>query len=120
MIPSIITVHHVLAAIVEIVIPPGIPARRAATRYQLVYQGHPYPLKKDVSVAAKYAIGRELRSNEFNGGNETSTFLQGLGFQIDSPCLFARSQAATECSHSDEETGREPWRTLSGMQIAHA
>jgi hypothetical protein len=35
-----------------------------------------------VSQAAKYAVGRELRPNEFNGGQETNSFLRKLGFEI--------------------------------------
>jgi hypothetical protein len=81
MIPSEITAEHVHAAIAEID-RTGVPEWRQSTRYLLVYQGRCYPPKYVVSLAARHATGRALRSNEFNGGSETNTFLRSLGFQI--------------------------------------
>ena len=81
MIPNIITASHVLAAIAEID-REDIPAGRAATRYHLIYRGRRYPPKYVVSLAAKFAVGRTLLPEEFNGGTETNSYLQGLGFEI--------------------------------------
>lgn len=82
MIPSKITVQHVLAAIKELD-KVGVPSGRESTRYHLLYEGKRYPPKYVVSLAGRYAIGRELLPNEFNGGHETNTFLQRLRFQIE-------------------------------------
>jgi hypothetical protein len=91
MIPHGINANHARAAIAEID-EAGVPPWRESTRYHLVYEGRRYPPKYVVSMAAKQATGRELRSGEFNGGSETNTFLRGLGFDIEgSPGGFQRS-----------------------------
>jgi hypothetical protein len=81
MIPHQITFEHVLAAISEIKA-AGTPPSRNPTRYFAMYKGKHYPPKYFVSLAAKYAIGRELRPSEFSGGAETNKFLIKLGFEI--------------------------------------
>lgn len=84
MIPNAITAEHVLAAIAEID-REGVPARRGATRYRLVHQGRCYPPKYVMSLAAKFAVGQALPPEKFNGGNETNSYLQSLGFEIARP-----------------------------------
>lgn len=81
MIPREINAEHVRAAIVEIN-GAGVPAFRESTRYYLVYRGRRSPPKYAVSLAAKHATGRELLARKFNGGSETNSFLQRLGFDI--------------------------------------
>lgn len=82
MIPKEISSAHVEAAIAEID-RAGVPSGREPTRYRLLHLGKAYPPKLVVSVAAKYAIGREWPAERFNGGAETNAFLQKLGFEIE-------------------------------------
>lgn len=82
MIPNDIKAEHVLAAIAELD-NVGTPSGRGSKRYFLVHRGRRYPPKYLLSLAAKYAVGRELRPSEFNGGQETNNFLQRLGFEIE-------------------------------------
>jgi DNA polymerase III delta prime subunit len=81
MIPKNIEHEHVIQAIGEID-RSGIRYHRESVRYNLVYQGKPYPPKYVVSIANKYANGRELEPSEFNSGPETNDFLKALGFNI--------------------------------------
>ena len=81
MIPKKITRHHVIEAIKKIE-KEGIPKKRMARLYALSFRGKKFPPKYVISVAAKLAIGRELTSEEFEGGKQTNTFLRKLGFKI--------------------------------------
>jgi len=81
MIPAAINAAHVHQAIAEIN-RTGVPPLRQSTLYDLIYQGRRYPPKYVVSLAARYATGRELPSQAFNGGSETNGFLENLGFDI--------------------------------------
>ena len=81
MIPHEIKTEHVLAAIAEIKA-TGIPCVRNSKGYVVIYAGERYPPKYVVSLAAKHALGRELRPTEFSGGLETNNFLRKLGFEI--------------------------------------
>ncbi len=96
MIPRSIMKEHVILAIDELR-KNGIPDDRQSTKYDLVLKNEKYPPKLVISLAAKFAIGRELDSNIFSGGNETNDFLMSLGFEIGerrkdwdwSECYFA-------------------------------
>ena len=81
MIPKNIAPEHVIQAIDEIA-RYGVPYHRASVRYNLIYEGNPYPPKYVISLANRYANGRELEPSEFIGGTETNDFLKGLGFSI--------------------------------------
>jgi len=83
MIPTAITAVHVLQAIAEID-KTGVPSSRQSALWDVVFQGRLYPPKYVVSLAAKYATGQVLPSQDFNGGSETNGFLQNLGFDIKS------------------------------------
>lgn len=60
----------------------GVPANRRATRYNLFHNDKSYPPKYVLSNATKIATGRELEPSQFNGGEETNSFLTTLGFTI--------------------------------------
>ena len=81
MIPKTITRDHVLQAIANI-LAEGVPKKRESTKFNLVHDGRLYPPKLVLSLAAKYADGKELTAPEFSGGDESNVFLMGLGFQI--------------------------------------
>ena len=75
---------HVKAAIARID-RDGVPPRRESTKFQLVVDGWNYPPKYVISLAVSHATGRELRPNEFSGGDEANGILLALGFTIAGP-----------------------------------
>ena len=81
MIPGNITQAHILKAIGE-VDRNGIPSNRLSTKYLLKINGKNYPPKFIVSLANKYANGRELSPQEFGGGIETNNFFRKRGFTV--------------------------------------
>jgi len=81
MIPKNINRVHVLNAIRKID-RDGVPKSRKSRKFQLFYNGKYYPAKYVVSLANKYANGRELDPSEFSGGQEVNNFLRKLGFEI--------------------------------------
>jgi hypothetical protein len=101
LIPNEITAQDVHAAIAEID-GAGVPSRRQSTRYNAIYKGRCYPAKYLVSLAAKYAIGRELLPGEFNGGHETNAFLHSLGFDIEGTVIPSHHQARPVQRRSSE------------------
>jgi hypothetical protein len=60
----------------------GVPKNRNSTKYNLHQDNKVYPPKYVLSIATKIATGKELEPNEFNGGDETNSFLLSLGFII--------------------------------------
>jgi len=83
-IPSTIARDHILKAMHEID-ELGVPDRRKSTDYCLIQEQKHYPPKYVISLAAKYAIGRELRPNEFYGGEGSgcaNVFLRSRGFEV--------------------------------------
>lgn len=81
MIPENITKTHIIKAI-ERIDEEGVPPNRKSKKYLLEYNGKYYPPKYVISLANKYANGRELEPSEFNGGKETNSFLRVRGFTI--------------------------------------
>lgn len=81
MIPKNIKRHHVIEAIREID-SAGIPQRRKPTGYTLLFEGKKYPPKLVLSLANRFANGKELASTDFSGGSETNNFLRKMGFEI--------------------------------------
>jgi 5-methylcytosine-specific restriction protein A len=71
--------EHILSALDQIR-QSGYPARREATGFDLLFDGHTYPPKYVVALANKFATGKLLR--KFSGGEETNGFLQSHGFTI--------------------------------------
>src|SRR5215211_9354632 len=81
MIPDSIKREHILKAIEEIK-RSEIPVHRDSTRYDLEYDNRLYPPKYVISLANKYANGKELDHVVFGGGGETNNFLKSRGFNI--------------------------------------
>ena len=81
MIPKNINRGHIIEAIEEIK-KVGIPAGRSSKKFLLEYNGEFYPPKYTVSLANKYANGKELDPQEFSGGADTNNFFKDLGFNI--------------------------------------
>lgn len=78
-----IQVDHIIAAIQEID-KEGVRKGRHSTTYDIVYNDRLYPPKYVLSLAAKYAIGKELDPDEFEGGANTPAFklLEELNFRV--------------------------------------
>lgn len=90
MIPKNIKKEHIIKALEEIK-KSGVPKGRESKRFLLEYNGKNYPPKYIISLANKYANGKELDSKEFSGGRETNNFLKQLGFNIAETPLRALS-----------------------------
>jgi hypothetical protein len=90
MIPSTISREHILKAINEID-RNAVPQRRLSTKFSLVFDGKLYPPKYVISLAHRFAEGRELDSTTFNGGKECNSFVRALGFEIRGPTEKQRS-----------------------------
>lgn len=75
--------EHILAAIQEID-EKGIRLGRHSSTYDLIHEGKPYPPKLIISIANRFATGKELDSNTFVGGIDTPAFqlLNREGFEI--------------------------------------
>lgn len=65
----------------------GTPKFRTSKKYFLKFNGDNYPPKYIISLANKYANGKELDPTEFSGGKETNDFLKSLGFKIEASPL---------------------------------
>ncbi|HAW49556.1 TPA: hypothetical protein DCX16_01195 [bacterium] len=81
MIPKNIKKGHILKAIDEIE-KTGVPKGRTSKKFLLEYNGRHYPPKYVISLANKYANGKELYPSEFSGGKESNDFIMALGFNI--------------------------------------
>src|SRR5271155_2110689 len=82
MIPTAqISTEHIRAAI-EKIDSKGVPAHRASTKFEILFNSKKYSPRYVVSVAAKLATGKEPPSNEFSGGEETNNFLRERGFEV--------------------------------------
>jgi len=81
MIPQNIKKEYILKALEEID-RTGVPEGRSSRKFVLGHEGKRYPPKYVLSLANKYANGKELDSEEFSGGTESNSFLGNLGFDI--------------------------------------
>lgn len=81
MIPKNIKKEHILKAIDEVE-KIGVTGSRISKKFRLEYNGRHYPPKYVISLANKYANGKELDSSEFSGGRESNDFLKYFGFNI--------------------------------------
>lgn len=106
MIPTNITKKHVLEAVREIDA-KGVPVGRDSRKFKLACKGKLYPPKYVVSLANRYANGKDLDSLGFGGGIETNAFLESLGFRVigvpsankNSECVVVKAEAG---KHHDE------------------
>jgi hypothetical protein len=76
---NVVDKDHVLKALYAID-KDGVPWHRESTKFDLLHDGKKYPPKYAVSLAFKFATGKELEG--FSGGEETNGFLKSLGFEI--------------------------------------
>jgi hypothetical protein len=81
MIPKTIRRRDILTALKKID-EDGVPPARLSKQFSIQYNGRLYPPKYVVSLASQISAGKELYPSEFNGGKETNTFLQKLGYEI--------------------------------------
>ncbi len=81
MIPHNITKQSVINAIKQID-EEGVPKGHESTKYNLIYNGKLYPPKYTLALANLIENSVFLESDQFNGGKETNSFLQKLGFEI--------------------------------------
>jgi len=81
MIPKNIKKEHIIRAIEEIE-KVGYSKYRHSKKFLLEYKNKHYSPKYVISLANKYANGKELYPSEFSGGNESNKFLENLGFNI--------------------------------------
>ena len=79
MIPSTIQKEHVLSA-AKWIDEHGVPRARWPTKYLVIIDNTEYPPKFVISIANLFASGRELPHELFNGGEETNSFLEHLGY----------------------------------------
>lgn len=81
MIPNNISREDILRAISQIS-REGTPKGRKHKNYVLEFESNYYPPKYVISIANKYANGKELAAEDFSGGAETNNFLIKKGFTI--------------------------------------
>ena len=79
-----ITADDIIEAFAEID-ETGIPGEAQSSTYDLIYNGKRYPPKLVVSLASKYANGKELDRSTFDGGEGTPAFalLRKEGFFVE-------------------------------------
>jgi hypothetical protein len=78
---STITADHVRQAMAEIE-KHGIPPNRKSTKWCVQDEGHRYPPKYVLAIAAKLAAGSQLPPSAHNGGKQTNRILEKLGFTV--------------------------------------
>jgi hypothetical protein len=82
MIDERITRKHIIEAIKEID-KNGLPSERRKSRYHfLLFKNKEYPPKYTISLAARFAIDRELGIDDLYAGNQSNKFLESRGFKI--------------------------------------
>ncbi len=73
--------QHVIDAIAQIDA-DGVPTTRRAKGFDVFADGKTYPPKYLLSLAGKFATGKEFDPADFSGGQETNSVLQSLGFDV--------------------------------------
>jgi len=81
-----ISEKDIISAINEIDSNPELRKGRASSTYDLIYEGVDYPPKLVISIANRFATGKELSPNDFEGGIGTPAFnlFEQFGFEISS------------------------------------
>jgi 5-methylcytosine-specific restriction endonuclease McrBC GTP-binding regulatory subunit McrB len=94
-----ISQKDIIRAIQQIQFNPELRKGRASSTYDLIFEGIAYPPKLVISIANKYATGKELNPNDFEGGVGTPSFklLQKEGFKI-----ITKEQNITEIKDNNE------------------
>lgn len=80
MIPEGLTEEHFKLATAEID-RNGVPAQRKSVYYDLVFNGRKYPPKYIISLATRYATGKEPSFNDFNAV-EAKNYFENRGYKI--------------------------------------
>ncbi len=81
MIPKSVARSHVLAALARIS-REGVPPGRTSRGYDLDHDGKRYPPKYALTLAIDEAGEKRPSPDDLGGGEETNTFLRGLGFTV--------------------------------------
>lgn len=81
MIPENLSRYHILKAIEQIK-REGTPRSRRSKKYYLEHEGNAYPPKYIISIANRFANGKELPPEDFSGGAESNNLLTSMGFTI--------------------------------------
>lgn len=81
MIPQNIKKNHIIQAIKDINT-NGIPPLRGSRDYDLIFEKKRYPPKYVLSLANKFANGKELVPSDLHSVNDTHPVLKKLGFII--------------------------------------
>jgi hypothetical protein len=80
MIPKRITREYILQAAAQID-RGGVPAKRNSVHYDLVIAGKRYPPKLIISLATKYATGKEYKSSDFNAV-EAKNYFESHDYEV--------------------------------------
>jgi predicted HNH restriction endonuclease len=98
MIPNGIENTHLARAVAEIK-RDGIPPRRKSVHYDYVHSGKHYPPKYVISLAARFALGRELSSSKFTAV-EARDYLKSRGYTV----IDRRAEALAKIQPEDDES----------------
>jgi hypothetical protein len=80
MIPKRITHEHILQAAAQID-HSGVPSKRNSVHYDLVIGRRRYPPKLIITLATKYATGKEYASSDFNAV-EAKNYFESHGYEV--------------------------------------
>ena len=80
-IPRELSCSNVLKAI-ERIDNGGIPHKRRATKFCLVWDGKHYSPKVVVSYSYGAQFGKDLDSRTFHGGGPTNNWLKNCGYEV--------------------------------------
>ena len=106
--PQGLTDKHFLRAAAQID-REGVPAERKSVHYDLVLNGLRYPPKYVVSLAARFATGREFPAADFNAVEAKNYFLC-RDYEVIDRRLEAEKIIIDEDDESDFPEGRERFR----------
>lgn len=102
MIPDNIEVEHILKAVDEID-REGIPSSRRSVHYGLIKDGKPYPPKYIISIANKYANGRQHPPGRFNAV-EAKNYLAREKFHQEFQVVDRREVGKITIATEDDES----------------
>ena len=109
MIPKELNSEHFEKAAVEIDT-LGVPFERNSVHYDLLINGKRYPPKYIVSLATKFATGKEYPASDFNAVEAKNYFLS-KGYEVIDRRAEAESMVADEDDESAFPEGRESFKT---------
>lgn len=115
-----IKAEHVIQALKEID-KDEIPPDARSTTYDLIYGDRRYPPKLVLSLASRYASGREFDRSLFSGGEASPAFalLRKLGFQIERKDFVATlvQQFLKQAEAADDLTTKNYPKTYRGLKV---